>query len=101
MEELKLSNKPFPLASFLAIYLKANSECYKNSMQGSIELYNYLTSEGRVPLELPAETSLDIVPRMLVSYELNELTKILTSGGYQGKEFFRIRNIIYKTIARS
>lgn len=67
-----------PLSTFLAIYEKSQYDCYIEYMKGAIALHKWLTSSGKYPLIMhPAEKK---PHRLLVSYELNELDKIVAGS---------------------
>ena len=72
----------FPLRCFLLLVNKANYECYINYMEGAEILYQWLTSDGKYQLSssFSAEEleQLDKPNSLLGSYQLNELTKIMT-----------------------
>ena len=68
------------LSLYLAIYQKAESECYKNYMEGAKCLYTWLTSGDTIPLVVPPILSLvplPKIPRLLYTYEMGELAKII------------------------
>jgi len=66
-----------PLSLFLAIYNKAEHDCYIDYMEGAKALHSWLTLQGTVPLELGVIDLYLKVPKLLTSYSLQELTKIL------------------------
>jgi len=74
---LSLSRESTPLKYFLYIYTQANSECYRDYMQGAKALYKFLA-----PVEFPDFTAIDEnynVPRILQTYEMQEIAKILAT----------------------
>jgi len=85
-----------PLSTFLILYEKANHECYINYMQGAIALHSYLTSSNKYPLTMSPTSGK--VPRLLITYELNELVKILAGSLDLNKQDVAER-CIYKEIA--
>jgi len=66
-----------PLSLFLAIYSKASHDCYIDYMQGAKDLHAWLTLQGTVPLDCISALPEFELPRHLITYELNELTKIV------------------------
>jgi len=75
---LSRSRKPTPLATYLIVIAKSNRAYYSNGMEGAKSLATYLA-----PIEFPVEKYPAIddsynVPDYLVSYELQQLAKILT-----------------------
>ena len=66
----KLSRSPTPLATYMYLYEKAQRQCYIDYMEGAELLAAYLR-----PINIPMTHY--AIPRMLRSYELNELAKIL------------------------
>lgn len=94
------SINPSPLSLYLAIYNKANRECYIDYMQGAKDLYNWLTSNGAVPLEIEEPSEFEI-PKLSSNYSLVEIVKILVPKNNL-KERARIHKailvIIYKDL---
>ena len=77
LAELQAIHSPTPLWVFLHIYEKAHRECYINYMRGAVALHNYLTNNREIPLEIPQYESLLTIPRILGSYEVELLAKII------------------------
>lgn len=83
------NNNSVPLSLFLAIHSKTPKECYINYNEGSKALLTWLTSSSnpdgtaRVskPLEYPAMKELEHIkiPRLLNTYQLGELAKLLAT----------------------
>lgn len=83
MNDLKLRACPFPLSTFLTIYTKANHSCYINYMEGAKILYNWLTNNGKIPLDY----QLDKHPRI---EDITFTVPRLLNGGYEGSELCKI-----------
>ncbi len=62
---------PTSLAVFLYIYTHASYDCYIDHMAGAKALARYLA-----PIDIPVVSTIP-VPDILVSYELQELAKVL------------------------
>lgn len=73
---------PTPLWMFLYIYEQSKGVAYADYMHGAKALYKWLA-----PLEYPAVQAVEDnwkVPRLLQTYELQELSKIIS--GYKGAD---------------
>lgn len=85
-----------PLSVYLTIYEKAHYECYINYMEGAKALHHYLTSSNRYPLLM--SPSSDSIPRLLITYELNELDRIIAGSTDLTRRDIAARSI-YKEVA--
>ena len=78
----ELATTSSPLSLYLAIYSKANHECYINYMEGAKLLLNWLAPAG-TPLDYQVELYPAIedtsykVPRLMRGYETGEICSLL------------------------
>lgn len=77
--------KPLPLSTFLIIYIKAGREANLNYLEGARALYNYLTSNGRFPLEQDKAVAVSRMPQIYMTWTIAELAKIIDSNGKENK----------------
>ena len=76
------STVPATLATFLAIYHKAQSACYVDYMEGAQVLHDWLTSDGKVPLDTSSESlPMLLVPPLCTSYSMVKLAEIVGVTG--------------------
>ena len=92
--------QPAPLSLFLAIYTKSEHECYIDYMEGARCLHSWLTSNGTIPLDLGPDLDPEFkVPRLLSSYEAQELTHIIVPKlAYNLDLGARVHRAIYFTL---
>ena len=83
---------PTPLATYMHIYISACNSCYMNYMLGARMLARYLA-----PIDIPAPTiATSAIPDMLVSYELQEIAKILKQHSVIPLSTNQIESAIYE-----
>jgi hypothetical protein len=73
----------FTFNTFITIFCKAENECCLNYMEGAAALYRWMTYD-QIPLVFPitaeGDRILPILPRLMRSYEMFELIKIISGG---------------------
>ena len=85
------------LSLYITIFNKARAECYIDNMEGAKALYLWLTSGDTIPLALPV-TSANI-PRLLYTYELGQLAKIISKEAF-GPQNTVATNAIYHLLIK-
>lgn len=85
---------PTPLATYLYIYNYAQYECYIDYMKGAKALAKYLA-----PIDIKG---IDIIiPDLLVSYDLQEIAKLLQPHTVIPLKIYQIENAIYEQLTQS
>ena len=85
----------FTLEHFLHIYSKTTTECYIDYMQGAKALKKFMH-----PIIFPAIPKDYTAPDILVSYEIQELAKLLSKDPYSLIEIQARKNIIVYTLTQ-
>lgn len=85
---------PTPLATFLYIYVHASHECYTDYMAGAKLLVKYLA-----PINI--EKINTEIPDMLVSYDLQQIAKVLQPYTTIPLDTYQIENAIYEQLTQS
>ena len=87
------SLKPIPLSTYLYIYNHAQHEAYIDYMAGAKALVEYLT-----PIAIP-KINIEI-PDILVSYDLQQLAKVLQPHTVIPLDTYQIENAIYEHLTQ-
>lgn len=88
LEQLKIAHTPTPLWVLLYIYSKARKECYVMYLDGAEAVFNWLTNDRKVPLEIPPIPEDYRLPDLLgCNYEARELAKIIVGSVIDTDDF--------------
>ena len=85
----KAARVPTALATYMCLYEKSQHECYIDYLEGAEALAAYLR-----PIEVPVMSP--TAPRMLRSYEMYELAKILIRYSSNPLTWQQAENAIYE-----
>ena len=85
----------FTLEQYLHIYSKTTTDCYVNYMQGARALKRFMH-----PVIFPAIPKNYIAPSILISYEVQELAKLLSKDQYNLSEVRARENTIVYTLVQ-
>lgn len=91
LEQLKLSRTPFPLETFIDMYIAYRRTCYVNYMEGTKLLYKWLS-----PISKPPTENIPSYSKLLGGYETQQLAIILAANTNTYRDHYNY--IIHRTI---